>query len=996
MNYGSLCRNEKTYISTPVQRPEILLNQRQSHNEIDREWTAARCKRLLRPITSRVAILKKEANRNSNNLKSESELKDKDACFSPEVSIEIKQKELPKLKKKKQKVKRTYGRIRKTKNLYASSLQSSKILKEKASFLPGQVLVPTPVLTRVREDRKIEQDAVAVELLKTHNENCEENRYSIYNAARDSRIFQHLGKGEVRYNSTGTRSEIYEKIYHGFESLLHSTFDSKSIVKSKGSRSLLDMTLRAVPKYIVEQQELLQIYIHESGIKSTIEYRDICGEIYDELENFGTYGCGWKRLRKIVRAHGLQVISDAIKDRLFDSESCSILVSICLHNGALEEARTIFTSFLSCTTFSRPKAIDEMLCEPLGLLQRFSKLKNQASFFYRTLSNLISGCILPFEWLASTNFGIIWTGLIQSLALDSLEYEAINFCEIAFSLFLNYPKIPLNRRDSINKKPEHLETIVDFDDAVKNTFTSLLIILVSISILDNNSGHQIYTKTAGLTICRYNFIISFLRKCLDYVPTQSEVNEQYLLLLVANLLAIKEHNQVISDTSVLNSLSNALKNIQNSVAKFSKVAIFVCQVAQCCGKGTSGLGYDYLQFIHSRLKKIESETTTMNFLKGIIVDSAFIFARKVPRHQHVEYAASMNAKTFILSHNEKKSLVNLSGCKDDKNTSGFRWEEGIGEWVTVTPVVGKLKRKFAVMEHSEYDSSPRKLPNHCHSVMSQSITYETTQLNSEMTPIKNLATEGPFLTPSQPPKNLHLDSPLKQKSRENKDSIQQNSLCCVNRLTYKKVISFQKRPDKNMRQYDLADCEMVMCNIKVSNNQKPVALSSSPNPFNKLIHHSLCFTNYSPSRIRMNTPLSGTQIKVPNQASLISNTSLGKRKISSSSLSQYNQTCDDVSSFEDDEDELSFLSTTCPSATVNESVSDTKSVTFMDSGITVSSTSQDSINANKKDTHFLRYDLAGRKTRLENVKKRRLFPKRTRSSQRLLEQQVGSEDELCI
>ncbi|RKF56860.1 hypothetical protein OnM2_078045 [Erysiphe neolycopersici] len=996
MNYGSLSSNKNTYISTPEQRAEILLNQRQSHDEIDRKWTAARCKRLLRAITSRVAILRKEVNRYSNNVQSESELKH--ANFGSEVTIELKEKDFPKLKNRKQKVKRTYGRIRKTKNLCDKSLQTSNTLKEKAFFLPSQVLVPTPVLTRLRGDRKIEQGAATLSPFKTHYEKYEESRYSLYNGARDSRLFQHFGQGEVRDVSNGAQSEIYDKIYHAFETLLHTTLDVKSATNSKGSRSLQDMTLRVIPKYIVEQQELLQIYAHDSGSKSTLEYRDICGEIYDELENFGTYGYGWKGLRNIVRAHGLQVISDAIKERLFNLESCNALISLCLNNGASEEARTILTSFLSCTAFSRPQAIDDILCEPLGLLQRFSNLQNQTSFFYHTLSNLLSECKLPFEWLASKNFGIIWTGLIKSFALDSLDYEAFDFCETAFSLFLNYPNIPLNCRDSTNDISEHRGSIVDFDDAVKNTFSSLLTILVSISILDNNSGRQIFTTATGSTICRYDFIISFLRKCIDYVPTQSEVNEQYLLLLFANLLAVKEDTQLISNNFILDSLSNVLKNIQNSVTKFSKVAMFVCQVAQCCGKGTSGLGYDYLQLIHFRIKKFKSGTATTNFLKGIIVDSALIFARKVPRYQHVEYAASMNASYFIQPHNEKMSLGNLSWDKDDKNFSGFRWEEGIGEWVTVTPAVTKLKKKFAVTEHIENEFSPRKLQDPPHSVICRSITYKTNQLNCEQTPFQDLATEASVLTPSQPPKNeiLHYESPLKQKSKVNKDLIQPNSLYCVNRLSYKKLISLQKKPDENTRQSNIANYGMIMCNIEVSNNQGPIVLSSSPNPFYKFAHNSLYFTNHSPSREHKSTPLLGTQIKIPNRSSLCSNNSLGKRKFSKSSLSKYNQTWDNVSSCEDDEDELSFLSTSCPFASVNESDSDTKSVSVMDSSITTSSSSQDLNNANKKETHYLGYDLVGRKTRLESIKKRRLFPKRTRSSQRFLQQQVGSEDELCI
>ncbi|KHJ31867.1 hypothetical protein EV44_g2295 [Erysiphe necator] len=983
MNHGYLSNYENTHISPKVQRPEISLNPRLAEVETDREWTAARCKRLLRALTSRVAILRKEVYKYSNIRQSDPEFKD--TLFGLKLATKFKKKEPLEWKKRNQRVKQTYGGIRKTK-------QSLNTIRKKTSSLPGEVLVPTPVLMRVRGDQNLEQgSSVKINLFKNHDQIFEGNRCTNHNTSQGFKNFLQPGQGERCNNSTDTRYDIFDKIYHGFESLLHSTLDTKSIARKKGSRTLLDMSLRAIPKYIVEQQELLQMHFKESGSKSTIEYRDICGEIYDELENFGTCGYGWKRLRDIVRAHGLQVISDTIKEGLFDLEFCYTLISLCIQNSAFEEAQTILTSFLSCTTFSQPKSVDDKICEPFNLLQKFSKHKNQTSFFYRTLSDLISERILPFEWLASTNLGIIWTGLIQSLTLDSLEYEAFEFCEIAFPLFLKYPDASLKQKDGTSQKNGHLGTLIGFDDAVKNTFSSLLTILVSISILDNKFEEKIYIKAARPSTFRYEFINSFLRRCLGYVPVHFEINEQYLLLLVANLITINKKNQIDSGKTILESLSNALKKIKNSVTKFSKVAMFLCQVAQCCGKGTSGLGYEYLQLIHLRLKEFQSESITLNFLKGIIVDSSFIFARKVPRHQHVEYAASMNATHLIQSHNVKAPMMNLSEDLNGSNVCGFRWEEGIGEWVTVTPAVNKLKRKFA--ERADCDSSSCVPPNLRHSVMSQSIIYENAQSNCGITPIKDLAIKCPIFTQSRRSKNytVYCESPLKQKSKENKNLDKQSNLYNINEILSEEFVFSPDKHDKSSRQCSITDCGIVTCNIELSDNREPAILSCSPNPFFRFTHHSLSFTNQLSPRIDENKITLNTRIKDRIHANLGSNISSGRNitvssQCNDSQLWKIASTCEND---DGDEDELSFLSTA-----VNNLTSDSKSVIFKNSDIIKNSNSQHSNNVNKKKIRVFGCDSVGKHTRIENARVSRIFPRRTRSSNLLCEQ-TGSEDELC-
>jgi hypothetical protein len=91
---------------------------------------------------------------------------------------------------------------------------------------------------------------------------------------------------DIRQKTTAARYTTYEGIYNGLEALLRATTPVKLETKRrKGARSLFSTSLRAVPRYIIQQEALLQAHMEETGSKSAIESRDISMEIYDELVN---------------------------------------------------------------------------------------------------------------------------------------------------------------------------------------------------------------------------------------------------------------------------------------------------------------------------------------------------------------------------------------------------------------------------------------------------------------------------------------------------------------------------------------------------------------------------------------------------------------------------------------------------------------------------------------------------------------------------------------
>lgn len=112
-------------------------------------------------------------------------------------------------------------------------------------------------------------------------------------------------------------------------------------------------------------------------------------------------------------------------------------------------------------------------------------------------------------------------------------------------------------------------------------------------------------------------------------------------------------------------------------------------VARCCGKGSFTSGFEYLQRFHSSMGALLMEgDTRFNMVRCIIVDSAYEFAQRVPQTTHLDHASQMNllysSRTRASKYEEKQESMQVA-------KSGFRWEEGIGEWVSATPAINLSK-----------------------------------------------------------------------------------------------------------------------------------------------------------------------------------------------------------------------------------------------------------------------------------------------------------------
>jgi len=682
---------------TPVRRRLSTISKIQNHDRPEKEWTATRCNRLLRALKSRVAVLRREISHFEPALQS----RDKLAEFKNGGTLRQHRDN-----RKQGRIKQTYSRktgiASNDRGRASPKAQSLPSLKEAKRLIPGEVSVPTPILTRAWGEVPKTLSGTRDFLMQDLDDRETRKRPRMKD---EDQNFQLSGKmREIRSKFPASQSNTYEGIFHATEALLKATASEEPPGKRKGSRSLFTMCLDNIPHYISQEETLLTIRLEETREKSAINSRDISTEIYDDLEAFGSSRNGWKHLRKVVRSHGIQVICDGIGEGLLDIEFCEMLVTLCIEKGAPREAEALLTSLLCIDRLPGPKSIFSRFCDnvatrPLLMLRNYADQVN-VSFEFRQLSTMISKEILPLSWLATREFAPIWASVFQALSSKS-TYVAAGFLGAAISMLaMQSDKID-------NKVHPPLDLVPDFYGGMKQTFSSLLTTLVSIVILSKETEDRAQSQDFHYSPPNYEHVQSLLQGCLLQMNLSHGRSIQQTLLLLADVIIKSLGNGRALSKSPKFNVDITLKHSSQhgELASVNDLAAFVCSVAQCCGRGTSTSGFSHLKQLHCLLGEVKKEPGE-RILHGVIVDSAFLFAQHAPNRRHLDYAFQVEAKHHVMNKNAAKNT--MTGSTSDRVRMGFRWEEGISEWVTATPSLSIKKRCKVEPIHPRDESDHHK------------------------------------------------------------------------------------------------------------------------------------------------------------------------------------------------------------------------------------------------------------------------------------------------
>ncbi|KAF1934792.1 hypothetical protein EJ02DRAFT_460915 [Clathrospora elynae] len=510
----------------------------------------------------------------------------------------------------------------------------------------------------------------------------------------------------------GDLHKLIQGLSEAYANLLQATTtgDEK---RWKGTRSLMGACLRKLPAYIELEDHFARLdRLEEDGE----EERDIANDVYKHLEaQFEhKHGQGWRPFKHVVRAHATTLMCNAITDEVLGLDNALILVTHCLNASAWDEAERLLLAYAPLIgSLTIPINIQADLFDPqrspyLSSVKSFVEQTGRHRFLYDLLEHMLALELLPLEWLATDSMRPIWDRLVRTISANDHRTlaSASQFFETVTLASIGLPDERLLEDEVTDSIPRHFvpSSREELRNALSTTFSSLFTVLCSIALV-NNSRYD----TAGRDIARR--ITRILDGVVIAMSSREDIQEELELLdadaedaqvmaqralwvIFASFVVHLDSNDDPAVSSVDASTSINLinwtaaqysSNNINFASIFASLPTLISSTARGTGRVWKDDGFDQLKRLVTALMKISGCRLPHKLwtLKRLALDSAMEFANGTGDAEHTAYARDIEKKM----QTQGCLVIMQSPQKNDSPTSsgGFRWEEGIGEWVTCTP-----------------------------------------------------------------------------------------------------------------------------------------------------------------------------------------------------------------------------------------------------------------------------------------------------------------------
>ncbi|KAI9809498.1 MAG: hypothetical protein M1827_006804 [Pycnora praestabilis] len=746
-------------------------------------WTTARCNRLLRPLQSRISILRRTSNQGAGNVDRVTQAKsspDSQSCtaFAMQSLRSIKQPArqsvqrhgrhdpewVPAATSKRRRVKYKYSgpTTADCAPLGRAYCFSTANPGAAGAATPGQTLsaisVSTPLLTRIRD---CNNEGTYLDLASTDTasvtldpQSQTAHKPQVRAALRDAlpitisldqprAIIQKLKKDVSPSHWT-----LVDGLYNGLEALLNATSVPGQAQKvQRGARSLFSTCLVSIPDYIAEEQQWQRQ-------QDMDDQTDVSSEIYSDLESLGNLQAhGWEPLREVVRAHGVAILGDAIKENLIGYEVVRALILLCVQKAAADEGEVLLSSLISGEReYPKPFAMKSRLFSPnisvcMSILKDYVERTGRRSFQYRQLEVLLRSRCLPVEWLATRDFVPFWSRLVQSiLQVDKDTASATSLFQTAVIVSVNgteswSPKLTQHFRLNTERFGEEQcppklmrQSLAGFAhdqwcsssltepsakvmvDGLSNTMANLLVILVATVLIRQDEFNKSKTVTTEASRPVLQLIERLAINIQETVELRcmfaanyemlGSINPRLMIILLSHELSAGAPFGLLKEACSLRatktiSLLSALGPRNAGFDVINRMSEFICAVVCCFGRASKDNGFYIVQKIVQHLTSLpdhraESHSSVEGYLMGrTILEVAFLFAESTGCSEHFAFAEGVQRSASMQRIGFQRSPPREPQAANYKST-GFRWEEGICEWVAATPALAAKERAIGV------------------------------------------------------------------------------------------------------------------------------------------------------------------------------------------------------------------------------------------------------------------------------------------------------------
>ena len=669
-------------------------------------WNTTRCNRLLRPLSTKLAKLRKELERPQSPI---DDRRSSAAAFAIKASL---RKPKPRgLEKRKDPDwmpdasganKKTYGGRGAKKSV--SRIGTNGLGESR----PGAIAF-TPLVARTI-GRLSDSPQLQVSPSRKHS------RYR-------GPLLAKANVQELKTQMPAEIGKLVKGMSEAYANLLQATTTGNE-KRWNGTRSLFGACLRKLPQYIELEEHFAELDKEEDDDEDD---RDVSQEIYTYLEDSFeiTAGQGWRPFKQVVRAHGTQLLCDALADQILGLETLHLLVVHCLNASAWDEAEKFLGAFLSCL---KPLPLpnnpyvnlfDEQRSLYMWMVKDFVARTGRYRFLYDTLEYMISQELLPLEWLATESMRPVWDRLVRSLS-DGDQRSSANafrFLETAMCAGIGLPDESLfeagegeidtfARQFKPSSRPE-------FRDALDTTFSSLLTVFCSIALINKHRDERAGELTMRRVVWATDSIFVSLLKRNDIKddlallgPLEENMPQFAQRAVWAVFASFVVHLEDCRQSSHLLSIdastaggaitwiaSQYSSKYTNSSELLATLPAFVSAVARGTGRIWKDDGFDQIQRLVQDMLTISGIRLPHKLwtMKRLALESAMEFAQSTNEPQHMAFAQEIEQSMRSKGH----VVIAPTPQKNDSPSviGGFRWEEGIGEWVTCTPFTkGSIKR----------------------------------------------------------------------------------------------------------------------------------------------------------------------------------------------------------------------------------------------------------------------------------------------------------------
>jgi hypothetical protein len=474
---------------------------------------------------------------------------------------------------------------------------------------------------------------------------------------------------------------IYETIFGWLNGLLSSTEPWSQTTHPK---SLLGMCLRKVPDALAVIEEWDRQSAAKEGKFFKWESSKASTDLYEQLEGFGSTSLGWKSLKLVLRAHALCLLAAAVKEGLFEYSYVRLLVDLCLSLECKEEAARLVVSLkvpLAVPRGSSGILVENSTFQPLGAIVRSLQNQEVTGPSWDCLTTLISNKKLSLSWLTSRAFQRVWMRGVEILLHSRTPVPStIAFmCTGLNQLLLNDGKT----KGTDQPSEEH----------------TLVSILAAITAAIWTLGAEMNGEEPWRTHAIRRLLLT-LESCVSQQQTRRRgfrTSRCFIFVLAQFISTVMIDNDVVrllaKNLSIYDSmkLMATARNGCPTQSQYQQTLLLACSAAQYRGQACGLPCHDVLSEIRTSLNGLGLPTW---FQHGLVSDGAFVLAQKTKDLRDVAFA-------------ERFPAYGKGTLEASTMFAGWRWEEGIGEWVLPSPSQKRrheLRQQDQVRDGTNYET----------------------------------------------------------------------------------------------------------------------------------------------------------------------------------------------------------------------------------------------------------------------------------------------------